>query len=173
MMVKMGFLKKIIIAGALALTALVLFALPSAPSIKDYWVLEEGVNLENEEVVVTKIIDGDTVIVSGGDHLRLLGIDADERGYPCYDAARQRLEELVLGKTVSLEADKEDKDQYGRKLRYIFLDGANINNQLVAEGLAIARFYPENQKYKIDIVQAENEAINNKIGCKWDGKQSK
>jgi len=119
--------------------------------------------------VVTKVIDGDTVVVTGGDHVRLLGIDADESGYPCYDAARLRLEELVLGKSVRLEPDREDVDQYGRQLRYLFLDENFINEKLVAEGLAVARFYPENQKYKSEITAAETAAIANKTGCKWNG----
>ena len=122
------------------------------------------------QVVVTKVIDGDTVVVSGGEHVRLLGIDADEPDYPCYKAAKTRLEELVLGKTVTLEADNENTDQYGRLLRHIFLDGKNINGQLVSEGLAIARFYPENQKYKAEIVAAEAGAMRDKTGCKWQVK---
>jgi len=123
-----------------------------------------------KEALVTKVLDGDTIIVQGGIHVRLLGIDADEKDYPCHGTARQRLEELILGKTVVLEMDNEDLDQYGRQLRFVFLNGCNINQQLVAEGLAIARFYPENQKYKDEIVVAEAEAIKNKIGCKWEGR---
>jgi micrococcal nuclease len=124
---------------------------------------------KSTESVVTKVIDGDTVVVEGGDHVRLLGMDADEKGYPCYDAARLRLEELVLSKTVKLESDAQDKDQYGRLLRYIFYNGENINKQLVAEGLAVARFYPENQKYKDEVTAAEAAAIKNNTGCKWNG----
>ncbi|MBU4406858.1 MAG: hypothetical protein KKB24_04645, partial [Candidatus Altiarchaeota archaeon] len=40
--------------------------------------------------LVTKVIDGDTVVVEG-EHVRLIGIDADERGYPCHDEAKDRL----------------------------------------------------------------------------------
>ncbi len=116
--------------------------------------------------LVTKIIDGDTVIVEG-ESVRLLGIDADEKGYPCYEAARKRLEELILNKEVSLDKDITDKDQYGRYLRYIFLDNQNIDLRMVKEGLAIARFSPENIKYKEEIIAAEKEARENKIGCKW------
>ncbi len=134
------------------------------PSIK-----KSGIAAAEINAVVTKVIDGDTVVVAGGDHLRLLGIDTDEKDYPCYDAARLRLEELVLGKEVILESDNDDTDQYGRKLRYIFLDGQNINEKLVAEGLAVARFYPENQKYKAEITAAEAAAMKNKTGCKWGG----
>jgi len=119
--------------------------------------------------LVTKIIDGDTVVVEGGNHVRLLGMDADERGDPCYTPAKERLEELVLNKEVYLERDVEDQDQYKRYLRYLILDDKNINLMLVQEGLAIARFSPENVKYKKEITAAEKEAIENKIGCKWGG----
>lgn len=120
-----------------------------------------------EKAFVTKVLDGDTVIIEGGYHIRPLGIDADEKGYPCYEPAKERLEELVLDKEVRLERDKEDKDQYGRYLRYIFLGDKNINLEMVKEGLAISRFYEPNVKYKKEIQEAEEEAIKNKIGCKW------
>jgi len=123
------------------------------------------------EKLVTKILDGDTVIIGGGYSVRLLGIDADEKGYPCYESAKERLEELVLNKEVYLETDKEDQDQYQRYLRYLILDGENINLKLVREGFAIARFYPENTKYKEEIINAEKEARENKIGCKWGENQ--
>lgn len=122
-----------------------------------------------KEIIVTKVLDGDTVVIQGGDHVRLLGIDADEQGYPCYNAARQRLEELVLQKSVLLEADNNDVDRYGRLLRYVFLGDELINQKIISEGLAVARFYPENQKYKNVIVAAENKAAEGKIGCKWNG----
>jgi len=123
-----------------------------------------------EKKLVTKIIDGDTVTIEGGERVRLLGIDADERDYPCYEPAKQRLEELVLNKEVCLESDGEDQDQYKRYLRYLILDGENINLRLVEEGLAIAYFYPQNVKYRDEITKAEKEARENKIGCKWSEK---
>ena len=129
--------------------------------------------LAPSEVIVTKIIDGDTVVVEGGYHVRLLGIDADESGYPCYQTAKSRLEELVLNKEVRLEKDVTDVDQYGRCLRYVFLDDQNIDLQLVKEGLAIARFYEPDLKYQKEITEAEKEAIENKIGCKWSEKETK
>lgn len=119
-----------------------------------------------EKAFVSKVIDGDTVIING-ESVRLLGMDADERGYPCYNEAKKRIEELILDKEVILVKDAEDRDQYDRLLRYIFLDGKNINLQLVEEGLAVARFYPENQKYKTEIIEAEKYAREHKLGCKW------
>lgn len=122
--------------------------------------------VENQEKIVTKIIDGDTVIVEGGEDVRLLGIDCDEKGRTCYTPAKKRIDELLLGKSVSLERDGDDKDMYGRSLRYIFLDGKNINEQMVEEGYCVARFVGDS-KYKLDIQNAEENAIMNKVGCKW------
>jgi len=120
-----------------------------------------------EESVVTKIIDGDTLIVQGGETIRLLGIDTDERGRKCYSEAKTRLDELVLGKKVILEHDAEDRDRYGRLLRYMFLNGTNINALMVEEGLAVARF-EGNQKYKGEITALEKEAMERRTGCKWN-----
>lgn len=120
-----------------------------------------------ENAVATKVIDGDTIIVEGGYSIRLLGIDADEKNYLCYDAAKERLEELILGKRVKIEKDKTDTDKYGRCLRTVFAGDKNINLELVKEGLAVARFYESDIKYKNEIIAAEKQAIENKVGCKW------
>ena len=120
--------------------------------------------------LATKIIDGDTFLIEGGYSVRILGIDADERGYPCYEAAKNKLEELILNQEVKLEKGTEDKDRWCRYLRYIFLNDKNISLELVKEGLAVARFSPEDVKYREEITQAEKEAKENKIGCKWSTK---
>jgi len=120
--------------------------------------------------LATKIIDGDTFLIEGGYSVRILGIDADERGYPCYEAAKNKLEELILNQEVKLEKGTEDKDQWCRYLRYIFLNDKNISLELVKEGLAVARFSPEDVKYREEVTQAEKEAKEKKIGCKWSTK---
>ena len=122
---------------------------------------------DGTEKFVTKVIDGDTFLIEGGYPVRILGVDADEKGYPCYEAAKERLEELVLNKKVKLEKEKENFDQYCRYLRYVFADGQNVSLELVKEGLAVARFSSENVKYREEISLAEKEARENKIGCKW------
>jgi micrococcal nuclease len=86
---------------------------------------------------------------------------------PCYEAAKNRLEELILNKEVKLEKGKEDFDQYCRYLRYVFVDDKNVSLELGREGLAVARFSPEDTKYREEISLAEKEARENKIGCKW------
>lgn len=123
--------------------------------------------LAADKTLVTKVIDGDTVVVSGGEHVRLLGIDADEKGYPCYDAARLRLEALTLNRQVILEKDVSDVDRYGRCLRSIFTNGSNVGLQLVQEGLVVARFYEPDVTYRLSISNAEQLAQQQGIGCKW------
>lgn len=50
--------------------------------------------------MATKVLDGDPFLIEGGHSVRILGIDADERGYPCYNEAKNRLGELILNKKV-------------------------------------------------------------------------
>ncbi len=131
--------------------------------------------------LVTKVIDGDTFLIEGGYPVRILGIDADERGYPCYNAAKIGLEELILNKEVKLVKGAEDLDQYCRYLRYVFLpastnitaakDDKNVSLELIKNGLVIARFLLEDVKYSQELTQAEKEAREGKIGCKWSEKE--
>jgi micrococcal nuclease len=129
--------------------------------------------------LVTKIIDGDTFLIEGGYSVRILGIDADEREHSCFEAAKNRLEELILNKEVKLEKEKNDFDQYCRYLRYVFLpeenrkEEINIALQLVKEGLAVARLSPEVSKYRQEISLAEKEARLKSVGCKWQQKDLK
>lgn len=126
---------------------------------------------KTETGFVTKVIDGDTVVING-ESVRLLGIDTNERGEPCYKEAKERMEEFVLNKEVKLERDIKDKDQYKRLLRYIFVEDningkeINVNLKMVEEGFAVARFY-EDKKYREEILEAEKAARENKRGCKW------
>jgi len=160
-----------IVVGAVIVGGAVYFGIQSGKTISPSAspTASPSVCLAPSEVLATKVIDGDTIIVEGGYNVRLLGIDADEKGYPCYEDAKTRLEELVLNKKIRLEKDITDIDQYKRCLRYVFLGEQNIGLELVKEGLAIARFYEPDVKYKEEIVLAERTAIENKVGCKWAG----
>jgi micrococcal nuclease len=119
-----------------------------------------------QEVLVTKVIDGDTFIIEGGEHVRMLGMDTDEKGYPCYDDAKLALEGMILNRRVVLETDLENKDQYGRLLRWVWLNDTLVNFEMVKEGLAVARF-DSDVNYREEIRAAEQAAIANNVGCKW------
>lgn len=119
--------------------------------------------LKNETAIVSEVIDGDTIRLDSGLYVRLIGINAPEKGEPYYNTAKNRLKTTVEGKTVILEKDKDDKDRYGRLLRYIFLDGKNINVELAKEGLAIVYILEKNIKYETELIQAEKIAKNKRI----------
>jgi hypothetical protein len=101
------------------------------------------------------VVDGDTVDLGNGETVRLGGIDAPEVGECGYKRARNKLSKLVLDQRVSLGATDEDRDQYGRMLRYVDVDGTDAGLRLIKNGLAIARydsrdgygFHPREPKY--------------------------
>jgi endonuclease YncB( thermonuclease family) len=96
-------------------------------------------------VRVTRVIDGDTVDVSDGSRIRLIGIDTPERGECGYAQATKYLEGLVGVKAVVLVAGaRDDVDRYGRLLRYVEVDGVDANFEMIIAGLAIARYDSRN-----------------------------
>lgn len=124
-----------------------------------------GNQAEREKTVVTNVIDGDTIVISGGERVRLLGIDTPEKGELFYKESKERLEQLVENREVSLEKEGDNKDKYDRLLRYVFLNDTNINLLLVQEGFAICYFYQES-KYQQDCKNLEENAMQNRIG-RW------
>jgi endonuclease YncB( thermonuclease family) len=90
--------------------------------------------------LVTDVVDGDTLRLGNGETVRLVGIDTPERGQCGYDTAGDHLARLVLGRRVRLGIADEDRDRYGRLLRYVDVDGADAGLRLVKRGLAIARY---------------------------------
>jgi len=123
---------------------------------------------EKESRIVTNVVDGDTIVVEGGQRIRLLGIDAPEKGELFYNESKARLEQLVEGKEVLLEKEGENKDKYDRLLRYIFINDTNINLQLVQEGLAICYFY-KTSKYQKACAELEESARAEQKGI-WSTK---
>ncbi|MBR9679886.1 MAG: thermonuclease family protein [Candidatus Altiarchaeota archaeon] len=115
---------------------------------------------------VTAVTDGDTFVTNTG-KVRMIGINAPERGQACYHEARVFLENLVLNKTVWLERDLQNKDHYDRLLRYVFIDGQNLNELLVANGLAKSYFISPNMGYEQAVKQAEYRVILQANGCLW------
>ena len=118
--------------------------------------------------LVTEVVDGDTITVSGGERIRLIGIDAPESDEPYYEESKKYLKDKILYKKVELESDITDKDVYGRSLRYIWFNGKLLDAEIVREGLAIAKQYDPDNKYKNEIAEAESEAIGRQVGLWTD-----
>jgi len=107
---------------------------------------------------VGRIIDGDTIVLANGDKVRLVGIDAPEKDNYYYEPARERLRELIEGKPVALENDVTNSDNFGRLLRYVFVDGEFVNLKMVEEGYAYAYVVAPNEKYMNELIEAEERA---------------
>ncbi len=90
--------------------------------------------------LVVHVVDGDTVDLANGERVRLVGMDTPERGECGYEESSARLSQLVLGRRVRLVESDEDRDGYGRLLRYLDVDGVDAGLTLVREGHAIARY---------------------------------
>ena len=115
------------------------------------------------EVMVTEVVDGDTITISGGERIRLIGIDAPETDEEYYQESKTYLANQILHQEIKLESDVTDKDKYGRSLRYIWFGGELINAQIVRNGLAIAKQFDPDTKYQHLIADAEKEAMEQKI----------
>lgn len=123
-------------------------------------------------IKVTRIIDGDTFETEKGEKVRLIGINAPEISDFFGQEARRYLSNLIQDKTVSLQSDiiVGDRDRYQRLLRYVILDGVDINKKMISDGYAFAYL-----KYHFtksgDYEQAQMRARNTNKGIWGDGKK--
>lgn len=115
---------------------------------------------------VTRVIDGDTLVIDSGEHVRYLGMNAPEIGRPWSGEAKKENENLVAGKTVRLELDSVKKDKYGRLLAYLWIDQTLVNEKLLAEGLAKVLIFNNEPplKYETRLRAAEAAAQKNGLG---------
>jgi len=144
-----------------------IFASVSSPEIKK----DEEKNADL--YLVTRVKDGDTILLSNGETVRYIGIDTPESVHPqkpvqCFGKeASLKNEELVLGKMVRLEKDITDRDKYNRLLRYVHVVDPEqsrgmkdlfINYELVKSGYASVYTYPPDVKYNELFLVAQKEA---------------
>ena len=132
--------------------------------------IESLVSPGQKNATVTYVVDGDTVVLADGRHLRYLGIDAPEmdaaskRSRDLAERARSFNVSLVGGHEVRLEFDRVRKDKYGRTLAYVYVGGTSANAALVAEGLARASFFGDNRLHLDEYVRIEDEAKAKRLG---------
>ncbi len=121
------------------------------------WHSDNG-NSVYEQALVTSVIDGDTVELADGRHVRYLGIDTPESGEYYAEEATAKNKDLVEGRAVELQRGKRDQDEYGRLLRYVYVDGIFVNAELVAQGYATAYIFDPDDRYSQILVQLEQYA---------------
>lgn len=151
---------------------------------------------DEQTVTVTRVIDGDTMEIEYAngteDTVRLLGVDTPEStlsrvspdefdGIPDSTAGRDHLFEWGERATdfaedeleseevrIVVDAESDRRGYFGRLLVYIYVDGQNINEQLLADGYA--RMYDSQFSLREEFAAVEREAQNNDVGLwKYDG----
>jgi micrococcal nuclease len=101
---------------------------------------------------VARVVDGDTIVLRGGERVRYIGMDTPESVKPgtpvqCFaKAASHENARLVAGRRVRLRYDAERQDRYGRTLAYVYRasDGLFVNAELVRRGYARQLTIPPN-----------------------------
>lgn len=88
-----------------------------------------------QDIETTRIVDGDTIELKNGDHIRLWGIDTPERGQFGYWAAGAVLESILKSSPV-LQCQKIDTDKYRRAIMHCFANGYDLGTLLVMSGWA-------------------------------------
>ena len=116
---------------------------------------------------VTEVIDGDTIVLLGGERIRFIGMNTPEEGMYFYAEARDVLKIMILEKEVWLEKDVSEHDQYGRKLRYVYHGDIFANLEMVKRGFANIFTYPPDVKYTEQFLEAERYARENDLGL-WE-----
>ena len=90
---------------------------------------------------VASVVDGDTLDLSDGTVIRLIGIDTPERDQCGSGEATAVMAGLVTGFTITLlPGARDDVDRYGRLLRYVEANGIDVNLAMIESGRAIARY---------------------------------
>lgn len=104
--------------------------------------MSEQRDLYNYKAKCTYVVDGDTVDleIDAGfkmttvQRIRFLGINTPERGQEGYAEAKNYVVDRLKDKEVIVETYKTDV--FGRYLGVIYLDGVNINEEILEKGLA-------------------------------------
>lgn len=120
---------------------------------------------------VEHVYDGDTILLTNGQKVRLLGINTPEvesrskMAEPGGDEAKRWLAQQLSNQKVRLETDVEKKDKYGRLLAHVFTEnGKHLNLALVKKGLATVNIYPPNLRHTNELLRAQELAEKAGVG---------
>jgi micrococcal nuclease len=110
--------------------------------------------------MVTRIVDGDTLVCTGVGRIRLIGIDTPElsQGPHGQEAAAALAALAPPGARLHVETDVEPRDRYRRVLAYVWAEGRLVNWALVREGWAVLLTYPPNVRYVEWLTAAQERA---------------
>lgn len=124
---------------------------------------------------VVAVADGDTITVL--DHtntqhkIRLAGIDAPEKKQAFGNASKKSLSDLVYGKQVDVDWQKQDR--YGRTVGKVIISGLDANLEQIKRGMAW--FYKKYQNElvmddRLSYLRAHETAQSGRVGL-WADKE--
>jgi micrococcal nuclease len=152
--------------------AVVVVSVLTAASVLGWW-FGETRGAVSRQYRVVQVLDGDTVVVQrdgAPETIRLLGVDTPETHHPrkpvqCYgpEASAYTVSRL-FGQLVRLEDDVERHDIYGRRLAYVYLHGANFEEELLRKGYARLLVIEPNHAHARDMLDDELNARARRVG---------
>jgi len=127
---------------------------------------------KTEVVTVSHVHDGDTLKLSDGRKVRLIGVNATEMAkksgsnQPFSLQAKKSVQAFIShAKKIHLLIDVENKDHYGRWLGHIYNEaGENLEQSLLRQGLAYHVAIPPNLTLAECLDQAEQQAQDKQLG---------
>jgi endonuclease YncB( thermonuclease family) len=141
----------------------------------------------NKVVLIDQVIDGDTVVTSNGERVRLVQIDSPEMSSgECYALESKNALDKILkpymissrttesdlktlekenGVKVEQDSNLDSIDRYGRQLAYLYVGNMNVNIELVRIGAAAPYFYQGSQgAFAEELKSAADFARGNQLG---------
>lgn len=98
-----------------------------------------------------EVIDGNTIQVYGVGRVQLTQVKTPD-SEPGLSDAKNFVRERCLGKTVYLDIDDEcPKDKFDRTLAIVYTDDADINRQLIDNGLAKVSYFSPSEFKKGEV----------------------
>ena len=120
-----------------------------------------------EDAILLRVIDGDTIETNLG-KVRLLGINTPEKNMPYSNESKNLLRQFE-NQSIELLRDLEDKDMYGRMLRYLFYETRLINIEILERGFASA-YMTFGLRYEEELLRAESYSRKYSLGI-WEKSQ--
>ena len=134
---------------------------------------------------VIRVVDGDTIVIKYNgkyEKVRLLCVNTPEsvhsdekQNIPMGKVASKYTQKKLTGEYVDLEFEIDRlRGNYGRLLAYVFVDGQNLNLDLVRQGLSpYYTKYGKSQNYDSEFRSAEKLARKEKLNIWRDSELTK
>ena len=159
------------IAVVSILIVLGLIAGLAGPFLGDFGSNEPPV-IEYVPATVVEVVDMRTIVVDIDGEIatvRYIGVEPLPLNSAWYDVAQLANHQLVSGREVLLEADEVDEDDFGRLLRYVYVDRNMVNGLLIRNGIALPSASSEGVNRHFSSLQAWGDAAKfEKLGH-WSG----